>query len=295
MIQLILNSTHSHNKHATWKKKIPPLSWLSYFPIKMDSQEPRDSSLTSSSRLSTKSAAPPIPPPRRTQGSFIEEDSLPPALPPRLVELPATPPVVSTSNNNSNYVSSAPPPTPTRPMNSELTHRKKKAGEIADLVPDLHGISPARGLSTELNTHDAVQTLETVAAAEQKSVPATTALSVGMPGGFVPPTKSRIPEWYRTGWTSFATGVNPGGELDILASRFKGNLNDPLDEIMPDFLYGEWYHNGAALFATAIVSFVLAKMNAGLGSILLFCLFIGKQKIYAILYYSTFFHTQHCY
>lgn len=242
----------------------------------MDSREPKDSSLTSSSKLS---AAPPIPP-RRTQSSFIEEGSspLPPTLPPRLVEEPATPPVISTDNVNGpiNSILSA-PPTPSRPM-SELTHRKQNAGEIADLVPDLHGLSPVQGLSTELDTHDTALTQETVTAAEQKTIPATTTLSAGMPNGFIPPTKSRIPGWYRTGWTSLSPGVNPGGELDILASRFKRSIDDPLDEMMPNILYGEWYHNGAALFITAIVSFMLAKMNAGLGSILLFCLFIGKKS-----------------
>jgi len=89
------------------------------------------------------------------------------------------------------------PPTPARPSN-ELTHRKQKAGEIADLVPDLHGLAPVKGLSTELDTHDTVKTRETFTAAAQKSIPATTTLSVGMPGGFIPPTKSRIPEWYCT-------------------------------------------------------------------------------------------------
>lgn len=245
----------------------------------MDPREPKDSSLTSSSRLSATSAAPPIPP-RKAQGSFIEEESspLPPTLPPRLVEEPATPPVISTNNVNEpiDSILSA-PPTPSRPMNS-LTHRKHKAGEIADLVPDLHGLSPVQGLSTELDTHDTVLIQETVTAAEQKTIPATTTLSAGMPGGFIPPTKSRIPEWYRTGWTSLSPGVNPGGELDILASQFKRTFDDPLDEMLPNILYGEWYHNGAALFVTAIVSFMLAKMNAGLGSILLFCLFIGKKK-----------------
>lgn len=244
----------------------------------MDSREPKDSSLTSSSRLSAGEAlAPPIPP-RRTQGSFIEEDPSPPALPPRLVEQPATPPVISTRSNNMNepiLSAAAAPPTPTRPPN-ELTHRKQKAGEIADLVPDLHGLSPVKGLSTELDTHDTVKTRETFTGAAQKTIPATTTLSAGMPGGFIPPTQSRIPEWYRTGWTSLAPGENPGGELNLLASRFKKSLDDPLDEMLPNMLYGEWYHNGAALFVTAIVSFLLAKMNAGLGSILLFCLFIGK-------------------
>ncbi|CEP18998.1 hypothetical protein [Parasitella parasitica] len=238
----------------------------------MDSKEPLDSPLMPSSSRLTKTT--PSAPPRKIHGALIEED---PAPPPRLDEQPSTPTAISTTKEINRSMSPASPvlPTPTK-ISNELTHRKLRTGEIADLVPDLHGLAPAQGLSTELNSHDTALTRETVTAAAQKSIPATTTLSAGMPGGFIPPTTSRIPEWYRTGWTSLAPGANPGGELDILASHFKKSLNDPLDEIMPNALYGEWYHNGAALFVTAFVSFVLAKMNAGLGSILLFCLFIAS-------------------
>lgn len=137
---------------------------------------------------------------------------------------------------------------------------------VADLVPDLHGLIPGKGLTTELESHDTKLTKETITAAEQKSIPPT----VTIPGAFHNAPKHLIPEWYRTGWTSLAAGKNPGGALNIKATQ-----SDFLDEVLPWFLYGEWYHNGAALFFTAIVSWTLAKMNAGIGSILLLCLCIG--------------------
>jgi hypothetical protein len=218
----------------------------------MNSNETHDPSLTSSS--------PPMLP-RRPRSSFVEEapvSSLPPSLPPRLVEQPVIPPAVSTSKIE--------PPS----MMSELTRRKQRA-IIVDSVPDLHGLVPNPGLDTELDTHDTTLTKETVTAAEKKSIPATSE----MPGSFKLPKTSLIPEWYRTGWTSMSSAENPGGTLQSLATHYKRSLDDPLDDMLPSLLYGEWYHNSAALFVTAIVSFTLAKMNAGVGIVILFCLFIG--------------------
>ncbi|KAI7885425.1 C2 domain-containing protein [Mucor mucedo] len=126
---------------------------------------------------------------------------------------------------------------------------------------------PSSGLTTELDSHDTTITKETITAAEQKSVPPTTTL----PGTFTNVPKHLIPDWYRTGWTSLAAGENPGGSLGIRATE-----SDFLEEILPEFLYGAWYHNGAALFLTALVSWTLAKLNAGIGSVLLLCLFIAS-------------------
>lgn len=223
----------------------------------MNPNETNDPSLTSS---------PPPMPPRKPGASFVEDhvssSSIPPSLPPRLVQQPATTPAESTSKIATVE--------PLVAMN-ELTRRKQRT-IVADSVPDLHGIAPSRGLATELDTHDTALTREAVTAAERKSVPAT----ADMPGSFKLPKTSLIPEWYRTGWTSMSSVENPGGAIQsLLATQYKRSLDDPLDEMLPSLLYGEWYHNGAALFVTAIVSFTLAKMNAGLGTIVLFCLFIG--------------------
>jgi hypothetical protein len=205
--------------------------------------EPTDEPPASPPRMS---AGPLLPPRRDTKASsFIEEE--PPALPPRIIQQLPT------------------PNTTTMP-----TDRNQQRAMVADLVPDLHGITPSKGLSTELDSHDTVLTRQSITAAEQKSIPAT----VNMPCTFNITPTNLIPDWYRTGWTSLSAKSNPGGTLNIQSTR---SHNDFLDEVLPTFLYGEWYHNGAALFLTAIVSWFLAKMNAGIGSILLFCLFIGRK------------------
>lgn len=196
-------------------------------------------------------SAPPLLPPRRDlkTSSFIEEEKQP---------MPPPTPI--------------PPRVTVEPTSSSSSSRKIPKGLAADLVPDLHGAFPAKGLPSELNTHDTGATRQAITEAEKKAVPPT----VNMPGVFSHGPANLIPNWYRTGWTSLSSQDNPGGNLDIQATRASVKKYDFLDDTLPSFLYGEWYHNGAALFITAIVSWTLAKMNAGLGAILLFCLFIGK-------------------
>lgn len=209
------------------------------------------------------SPVPLLPPRRDTKASsFVEEE--PPSLPPRIVQQLSTP-TTNTTPSISNKT------TPAETIETMPTERKQQRALAADIVPDLHGILPSKGLSTELDSHDTVLTRQTVTAAEKKSIPAT----VNMPGAFHITPTNLVPEWYRTGWTSLSKRSNPGGDLNIEATHAH---NDFLDDLLPTFLYGEWYHNGAALFLTAIVSWSLAKMNAGIGSIILFCLFIGKFK-----------------
>ncbi|KAG1620339.1 hypothetical protein G6F45_011544 [Rhizopus arrhizus] len=135
--------------------------------------------------------------------------------------------------------------TPSLPPRPELRQRNK---HISDLVPDLHGIVSRQGLSTELSTHDAANVQKVLTDAEQKDVPWE---KVSMPGTFQ--------SYYQAGWTAC-----------------KIEVNDMLDEILPAYLYGEWYHNVAALVFTALGSFLLAKTNASLGTMILFCYFIGQ-------------------
>ncbi|KAI8364384.1 C2 domain-containing protein [Blakeslea trispora] len=151
--------------------------------------------------------------------------------------------------------------------------KNQQLANAADLVPDLHGIAPSKGLDTDIGTHDTALTQEALKASERKSVPHT------MPGGFISNKDSLIPDWYRTGWTALSeNGQNPGGALHILATQFKktGLIDDPIEDHLPSFLYGGWYHNAAALFITAIVSYSMAKLNTGLGSIILFCFVIAS-------------------
>ncbi|KAI8367199.1 C2 domain-containing protein [Choanephora cucurbitarum] len=151
--------------------------------------------------------------------------------------------------------------------------RNEQLANAADLVPDLHGIAPSKGLDTDIDTHDTTSLQEALNASERKSVPPT------MPGEFMSSKGSLIPDWYRTGWTALSeNGENPGGALHMLATQFKkkGMLDDPIEDRLPSILYGGWYHNVAALFITAIVSYTLAKLKAGLGSIVLFCFVIAS-------------------
>lgn len=188
---------------------------------------------------------------KKTRSSFIEE------APPTIVKQPATPPAIQIP------ATSAPPATgvrsPQLPSSPSLPNLDNKRALVADLVPDLHGLLPKKGLSTELNTHDAVVSREAVTAAENKPIPPA---AYTMPGSFaLLHNKSRIPEWYRTGWTSTGRGKT-------------------MEDWIPSFLYGEWYHHGSALFLTALVSYILAKINAGVGTLILFCLCIGKQLLF---------------
>lgn len=94
----------------------------------------------------------------------------------------------------------------------------------------------------------------------------------------ISPTKESLPDplpgSFVSRGNSFTLAPNP---FDFLKSQAK-SINDPIDEILPPFLYGQWYHNSAALFLTAIICTILAKLNAGFGVIFLVCLLIGKTK-----------------
>lgn len=183
---------------------------------------------------------------KRTRASFIEEDDKDetPLSPPQITKQPATPPAVVIPGIG------GPPLAVTSPRFISPIN-KPSASNIADLVPDLHGLAPKKGLSTEIHNHDSVLTREAVTSADNKPVTST------MPGGFFHTRKT--PAWYVTGWTA--------------SSARKRKLED----MLPSFLYGEWYHNGSAIFLVALVSFVLAKINASIGTIILFCLFLGNN------------------
>ncbi|KAI8374245.1 uncharacterized protein BYT42DRAFT_575688 [Radiomyces spectabilis] len=172
----------------------------------------------------------------------------------------------------------------------------------ADLLPDLHNLQQKQsGIQTELATHDAADVKRAVTAAEQKpmvqpinaeksfkrlsanyapSTPRTPTLATAaedrdqeiMAGSFIPPPSSLIPDWYQLGWTSFSTRANPGGPMPLRATQSK---MDALDELMPNLFYGEWWHNAAALFITAVMAWSVAKMGGGLGTVIVGCLVLA--------------------
>ncbi|KAI8880983.1 hypothetical protein K501DRAFT_253973 [Backusella circina FSU 941] len=173
-------------------------------------------------------------------------------------------------------------------VDQALKNRKPK-DIAADLVPDLHTLLPKKGLRTELDSHDAELTRHTITKSNSKSIPPVTdnkrisvimtkddgveELLVDTPGSIYSRSNALIPNWYRIGWTSFSNAKNPGGSLNIKATEKE---NDPLSEILPLVLFGEWYHNASALLLTGLAGYGLACLGGGLGSVLLFILFIAS-------------------
>jgi hypothetical protein len=200
----------------------------------------------------------------------------------------AEPPLSSNHNMNPSSVDHA------------LKNRKTKT-IAADLVPDLHTLLPKKGLRTELDSHNAELTRHTITESDSKSIPPTSdnkrisvvmtkddgveELLVDTPGSIYSRSNALIPEWYRIGWTSFSNATNPGGSLNIKATVKE---NDPLSEILPLILFGEWYHNASALMLTGLAGYGLACLGGGLGSLLLFILFIGKSVFFALFLFASF-------
>ncbi|KAF7723819.1 hypothetical protein EC973_001603 [Apophysomyces ossiformis] len=131
----------------------------------------------------------------------------------------------------------------------------------ADLLPDLHNLlGKDGGVQTELSTHDSETIRQTISAAENKST-----LSTGtndMVGAF--PSTSTIPDWYRTGWVALS------GQDNNARKRA-----DWLDDIIPEGYYGEWWHNAIVLIVTAFTAWFLGKTGAGIGTLILGCLFLA--------------------
>ncbi|KAL0077106.1 C2 domain-containing protein [Phycomyces blakesleeanus] len=171
-------------------------------------------------------------------------------------------------------------------------HTSAKKLIPADIVPDLHAFAKSDGLKTELATHDANEIKRVITEAEKKPVMPSRLrkkleistegitstdredISPTMVGTFphCPLPASRIPPWYRTGWTAFSTENNPGGSLNIKATQPKFHI---LDEAIPNMYYGEWWHNVSALVITALMAWIIGKVGGGLGPVFLGCLFLG--------------------
>ncbi|KAG0166021.1 hypothetical protein DFQ30_007676 [Apophysomyces sp. BC1015] len=131
----------------------------------------------------------------------------------------------------------------------------------ADLLPDFHNLlGNEGGIQTELTTHDTETIRAAISVAENKS--ALNTKSSDMVGAF--PSTGRTPEWYRTGWMTLA-------DLDAKPKK-KG---DWLDDMIPERLYGEWWHNAIVLIVTAVTAWFLGKTGAGISTLILGCLFLA--------------------
>ncbi|KAI9025288.1 C2 domain-containing protein [Phycomyces nitens] len=119
------------------------------------------------------------------------------------------------------------------------------------------------------------------------------------PGSFKDKPQNGIPEWYNVGWTAFSALPNPGDESaikqlsqelgpDAVAELYKGsraqsatgNTDDLLGQIIGDKYYGKWFHNGAALGAAVVSTWLLTVFGFGLLS----CLVVGA---FLATYYQT--------
>ncbi|ORX59741.1 hypothetical protein DM01DRAFT_1333202 [Hesseltinella vesiculosa] len=129
----------------------------------------------------------------------------------------------------------------------------------ADLLPDIHTLKGSPGIQTELASHDASAIQQTVTQAEFK--PTSDPLRPNIAGQFV--TLAKHPEWYRVGWQSMLASANKPPSTAITTY---------LDEVLPNVMYGEWYHNVIVLLLTAIASWCLAKWGSSIGTVLVACL-----------------------
>lgn len=67
--------------------------------------------------------------------------------------------------------------------------------------------------------------------------------------------------------------------LESLGAADSTNDSQSFQELLlarvPSYIYGEWYHNAAALLLTASFAFLASKLGLGLGVVLLACIALG--------------------
>ena len=197
------------------------------------------------------------------------------------------------------------------PVHSFLPHASPKAKRAqaeraipADLLPDFRNLGNKRGgLHTELGTNDVNQIRQALTAAQKKPIAPVKTTHVRQPSsattprtprtpstasGTAPTTttaSSRIPEWYRVGWTAFSSTPNPGGPPLLAASEKK--LDDPLEQAVATLFYNRWWNNTAAIFVIGIVFWCLGRIGGGFVTFGTGCLFVGKYLLgpYKIVHY----------
>lgn len=131
-------------------------------------------------------------------------------------------------------------------------------------------------LPTDVPTVDAEKIRLTVAGAEKKPTAQTTVTATKeTPGAF-----TKIPNYYRSGWTAFSTLENPGGSIQLRAAEIP---EDPFGDQLKESWYGEWWHNAGVLFFTGFFTWLLIKMGGGLASVMVVCAFLGVLYALAVM------------
>lgn len=157
----------------------------------------------------------------------------------------------------------------------------------ADMLPDFRNLGNKRGgLQTELGSSNVDDIKQALSAAQKKPVIApvkvgtrTTPKSPSTPrtprtpaaGGTV---STRIPEWYKVGWTAFSTMPNPGGALLLAATESKPR--DPIARTVSILLYADWLRDLGPIFVIGVVFWLLGTLGGGIITYAVGCLFVGK-------------------
>lgn len=88
--------------------------------------------------------------------------------------------------------------------------------------------------------------------------------------GAFPTRPSDIVSWLDPTLSSLSSALSGHDEKNNIS------LQDMLEDKLPKALYGQWYHNVAVLFITALVAFLLGKLRVEMGAVIIGCFVIGK-------------------
>ncbi|CDS11701.1 hypothetical protein LRAMOSA03964 [Lichtheimia ramosa] len=92
--------------------------------------------------------------------------------------------------------------------------------------------------------------------------------------GAFPTRPSDIVSWLDPTLSSLSSALSGHDEKNNIS------LQDMLEDKLPKALYGQWYHNVAVLFITALVAFILGKLRVEMGAVIIGCFVIA-------VYYQT--------
>lgn len=175
-------------------------------------------------------------------------------------------------------------------FDEEQTPEQKKAQAQEALPSTFKGKDTggkAESMPTDVGTSNASDVAAALDAAS-KAPKATTTTSQPAPGAYPTQKDSRIPDWYKVGWTSFSELPNPGEDSKV--EQYKAGMaasaqpvdnnekhQDMLAEFLKESYYGEWYHNAGAILVTVLFTWILARIGSGLMSCLVIGAFLGTN------------------
>lgn len=148
----------------------------------------------------------------------------------------------------------------------------EKAIPAEMLPPPKESTQQPGGMHTDVGTVDAEKIREKAASAEKKPTADITTTGVEKQAKSEPGAFTKIPNYYRSGWTAFSNLQNPGGSLQLRAAE---KPEDAFGDQLKEGWYGEWWQNAGVLFFTGFFTWLLMKMGAGLATVLVVCAFLG--------------------